>query len=254
MTVYQLPYNKMLLDCVLTSCNEDPIYLGFLPLFIKTWKKLYPRVDVKIVLIAKSIPEDYKMYEENIIIFEPLPHLCTGFTSQYIRLLYPALLDYKHGILITDVDMLPMNRTYFTNTIEKYPDDCFIYLRHVLLNVKECAMCYNIALNKTWSEIFSISCREDIQQRLLEKLPHIQWNTDQRDLYDHVMNWNTRTNRFIVLKDTETGYRRLDRSQHFQIHPLMRTNIQNGLYSDYHCYRPYSEYKDVNEKIYELLQ
>lgn len=243
----------MLLDCVLTSCNEDPMYLGFLPLFIKTWKKLYPHVHVKIILVAKSIPDQYTIYKENIIIFEPLPDLCARFTSQYIRLLYPALLDYTHGILITDIDMLPMNRTYFTHTIERCPDDCFIYLRNVLLNVNECAMCYNVARNKTWSDIFSISCLEDIQQRLLEKRAHVQWNTDQRDLYQHVMNWNTKTNRFIVLKDTETGYHRLDRSQNFQIHPPIITNIQNGLYSDYHCYRPYSTYRGINENIYELL-
>ena len=37
----------MKLDCVLTAVNENPLYLGLVPLFIKTWKKrLYPYVNV----------------------------------------------------------------------------------------------------------------------------------------------------------------------------------------------------------------
>ena len=49
-------YYIMKLDCVLTSVNENALYLGFVPIFIKTWNKLYPNVDVKIILIAKQIP------------------------------------------------------------------------------------------------------------------------------------------------------------------------------------------------------
>ena len=48
----------MKLDCVFTAVNENKLYLDFIPIFIKTWNKLYPDVDVKIVLIAKDIPED----------------------------------------------------------------------------------------------------------------------------------------------------------------------------------------------------
>ena len=32
----------MKLDCVLTAVNENELYLDFIPIFIKTWNKLYP--------------------------------------------------------------------------------------------------------------------------------------------------------------------------------------------------------------------
>tara|TARA_B110000858_G_scaffold197484_1_gene259295 strand:- start:3230 stop:3397 length:168 start_codon:yes stop_codon:yes gene_type:complete len=48
----------MKLDCILTSVNENKLYLDFIPIFIKTWNKLYPNVDIKIILIAKSIPDN----------------------------------------------------------------------------------------------------------------------------------------------------------------------------------------------------
>jgi hypothetical protein len=44
----------MILDCILTAVNEKNLYLQFVPIFIKTWNKLYPNVDVKIVLISTS--------------------------------------------------------------------------------------------------------------------------------------------------------------------------------------------------------
>ena len=45
----------MKLDCVITSVNNNDLYIDFIPLFIKTWKKLYPDVDVKIILIDDNI-------------------------------------------------------------------------------------------------------------------------------------------------------------------------------------------------------
>ena len=59
----------MKLDCVLTATNENDRYIHFIPIFIDTWKKLYPDVDVKIVLIAESIPEQFLYYSNNIILF-----------------------------------------------------------------------------------------------------------------------------------------------------------------------------------------
>ena len=56
----------MKLDCVLTACNNDPMYIDFIPTFVKAWYTLCPNVDVKIILIHDSIPEKFKDYEKNI--------------------------------------------------------------------------------------------------------------------------------------------------------------------------------------------
>ena len=39
----------MKLDCILTAVNENPLYIEFIPIFVKTWNKLYPDIDVKII-------------------------------------------------------------------------------------------------------------------------------------------------------------------------------------------------------------
>jgi hypothetical protein len=252
----------MKLDCVLTAVNENPLYLDFIPLFIKTWKKLYPSVDIKIILIANKIPEKYKEYSDYLILFTPIENISTSFISQYIRILYPSVLKYKNGILITDMDMIPMNRTYYTKHIEEYDDSKFIYFRsNVCFDCREIAICYNVATPSTWQEIFNIRSVDDIICRLKMVYENIQyveghgktgWSTDQKHLYYFVMNWNEKTNNLICLQENKTLFKRLDRDS-FHFDEQIINNIAHGLYTDYHCYRPYEEYKDINDKVYELL-
>jgi hypothetical protein len=253
----------MKLDCVLTAVNDNNMYLDFVPIFIKTWNKLYPLVDVKIILISKEIPEHLKEYQDNIILFEPLSNISTAFISQYIRLLYPAILNYQNGILITDIDMLPMNKTYYIKNIENIDNDKFIYMRNVLLqDWKQIAMCYNVATNKVWNAIFQIKSLDDIKNTLINKYNEIKyvdghgnsgWSTDQIDLYNSVMKWNTNTNKLIILNDTNTEFCRLDRIYLTTLNEQIFDNIKNGKYSDYHCCRPFKQYEILNNKIYELL-
>ena len=120
-------------------------------------------------------------------------NISTNFTSQFIRLLYPAILDYENGILITDIDIVPMNRTYYTNNITKYENNKFIYFRDIIPDGNQIAICYNVAINNTWSNIFNIKSLEDIKNRLKlvnSKINYVEghgkngWNTDQIYLYD----------------------------------------------------------------------
>lgn len=252
----------MKLDCVLTACNTNPTYMEFIPIFVKTWNKLYPNVDVKIVLISHVVPPELCEYTANIILYPPLDGISTAFISQYIRLLYPAILNYDNGIMITDMDMLPMNRTYYTSNIQNVDDDKFVYLRSVLLHQRQIAMCYNVARNTTWGDIFSISTIEDIHQHIravYSRITYVDghnkagWSTDQCEFYKYVMKWNNRTNKMVVFDDAQTAYKRLDRAPNFNLSTTMILRIQTGKFSDYHCCRPYSKYKDINDKIVDLL-
>ena len=84
----------MKLDCILTAVNENPLYIEFIPIFIKAWKGLVPEVDVKIVMVANEIPTEYKEYSNYIILFPPIENISTSFIAQYIRILYPTTKPY----------------------------------------------------------------------------------------------------------------------------------------------------------------
>ena len=252
----------MILDCVLTAVNENLLYLDLVPIFIKTWNKLYPDVDVKIILIAKYIPKNLLLYKNNLIVFEPIKNVSTSFTSQFIRLLYPCILEYKNGVLITDMDMMPMNRSYYTENIKSYDNNKFIYYRgNVCLYEKQIAMCYNVATPKIWRDIFKINSLEDIITKIKvtydnniikEGHGNIGWFIDQLTLYYNVFEWHKKTNNFIRLQENKTGFNRLDAN--FDINDNhIRQNIINGKYTDYHCYKPMSKYSEINYEVYNLL-
>ena len=260
----------MKLDCVLTAVNENKLYLDFIPIFIKTWNKLYPDIDVKIILIANAIPEDFLLYKDNIIIFKPIDNISTAFISQFIRLLFPCILNYKNGIMITDIDMLPMNKTYYTDNIKSYPDNKFIYYRgDTCLEDWQIAMCYNVATSKIWSDIFTIYSLDDIKERIISVNNLIDyvdghgesgWSTDQNYLYNKVFEWDTNTHNFIRLNENETQFRRLDRGNFSTSLPIGKDNpsflkeIVSGKFSDYHCYRPMNKWGELNYEIYNLLE
>lgn len=253
----------MKLDCVITSVNENPLYLEFIPIFVKTWNKLYPNVDVKIILIAKQIPDQYVEYKGNIILFEPIEGILTSFISQFIRLLYPCILHYQHGVMITDMDMLPMSKTYYTEHIRSFDNSKFIYLReNVCFQYNEIAMCYNVASPKIWKEVFEMNSTEDIRNyikdtfytnNIIEGHGNTGWSIDQQVLYQKIMRWNEKTDNFICLKEQDTHFSRLDRNTFHINNVNIQNSITNGEYTDYHCYRPMNKYSDINWKIFHLL-
>lgn len=255
----------MILDCVLTATNTNELYLDFTPIFIKTWKKMYPTIDIKVILIAKEIPKNLEIFKENIILFEPIETITTSFTSQFIRLLYPSILPYKNGILITDIDMLPMNKTYYTENIKSYNDNTFIYYReNICFEHKQIAMCYNVATPSTWKDVFNIHSITDIKtvlkntyndsmKKFKKKKKENLWTLDQLTLYEKIMEWNKKTNNFVCLKEKDTGFRRLCRST-IDIHNIsLKEKISSGYYTDYHCLRPMSKYSKINHDIYNFL-
>lgn len=254
--------NELKLDCVLTACNDNPMYMECIPMFIKSWNILYPYVDVKIILISDSIPNELNEYKNNIILFKPINDISTAFISQYIRLLYPCILNYNNGVLITDIDDIPMNKTYFVNNLKNISNGKFLYYRN-WEHDGEIAMCWQIATPKIWREVFNIYSLDEIINRIqdvysknkyIEGHGNVGWNTDQKELYTYIKLWNKKTKNFVTLNDNETGFNRLDRDNQCNMTDDIKSNIIEGKYSDYHICRPYSEHKEFNDSIIELLK
>lgn len=252
----------MKIDCVLTSCNLNKNYTDFIPLFIKAWNYLYPNIDVKIILICNKIPKNLIKFEKNLIQFNEIDGIYSSFISQYIRILYPAILNYQNGILITDIDMIPMNNKYYTQNIENISNDKFITYRNRKLDKKNLVICYNCSLSKTWSDIFHINNKNDVIVHIKNIYKRIKytnkrlkkgWYTDQLQLYKHVNKWNNKTNKHIILKDEKTKFNRLCRKSNFILNQNIISNIKKGNYSEYHAYSPYEEYKEINDNIIKIL-
>jgi len=250
----------MRIGTVVTATDTNPLYIEFIPMFIKAWKKVLPEVDIHILLIAESIPEIYSSYKDNIILVKPIPGVHTAFHAQCIRLLYPR--DVKRNteaVIITDMDMIPLNNSYYTKPIEYIDNDVFVVYRDVLLPT-EIPMCYVAALPNIWSSVFGKDQTEDLIKQWYQHSQYSGihggsgWNTDQLILTRMFKLWNGKK---LVLNDGITKFNRLDRSHIDYLSQnnieLLKEKVKAGEYSDYHCLRPYRKYSELNNLIVNSL-
>ena len=266
----------MKIDLCLVASDLNTDYIDFFPLVLKAWKDIVG-IDIKLILISDFLPENLIEYKNNIILFKPIENIPTAFQAQCIRILYPCILN--KNIILSDMDLIPLNRTYYTDNIEKYKEDSFIVYRNVLEDIKQYPICFCIANSKIWKEIFNINTEEDIRETL--KLWYFQvpendytisssnsfgWAFDQIQLFYSINIWNKN---IIKLDDSLTSFKRLDRilndyDTEYKIRyqkdanyiinnkEQIKQNINNGVYSDFHLPKPFIKYKDIIEYLLDI--
>lgn len=256
-----------MIDFVLTACNNNEKYLNLLPYIIKIWKLRF-NLDVKIILVNKEIPEKYKNYKENIILYDKYDEkINTAYIAQIIRIFYPGLFKDKN-ILITDMDIMPCKKSYFINdNIKNYNKKTFITYTDRYIKNNMFAICYNMANSDLWSKIFNINSIEDVNNKIRlyynEKYDGSKncegWFSDQQILYKYLMEYKKGDNNFLkILEDKKLGYNRLDKSQKETEYilankKLIIENIKNELYSDIHVFRNYHRHIKFLEEIINVL-
>lgn len=256
--INRIRMSTMKIGTIVTATDLNPLYSEFIPNFIKAWGSVIPEADVRIVLIAEEIPESLLPWKSNLVLFKPIEGIHTAFQAQCIRLLYPREVTRDEGVLITDMDMLPGNRTYYVDSVSSLSSDAFIVYRDVCFP-GEIAMCYNVARPSIWSGVFGSEPSDVVLRRWYQGTGYdgnhggVGWGTDQvifKKLFDE---WSGKK---IVLNDTITSFTRLDRVHpwNFTNRTQLRNTILAGYICDYHCLRPYSENKDINDFIVSCLQ
>lgn len=256
---------------ILTATNLNPNYYKIIPVFIKTWLHIFPEINIHIILIAEEIIEELKPYEKNIKLFKPIDGVNTALTAQYIRILYPSLLtEAKGGVMITDMDMLPMGRKYYIEQIKNINNNKFICYRPLsCVGPNEMVICYNIAHSNIWRDIFKISDEKDIINKLVDvnknnyyegKHGGQGWSLDQLHLYSTTQEWNKNTNNLIILNEhinvichnnlpkRNDYYVRL--WNHYNIHQI-EYFLEHDNIVDFHLPKPYN--KEISDKVLELL-
>ena len=261
----------MILTDVLTACDLNPNYYKFIPIFIKAWKTLFPDINIHIILISSKLIDELKPYEEYIKLFPPLKNISTAFIAQTIRVLYPAILDKATGgIIITDMDMIPMGKHYYTAQIKEFETSKFICYRPLdCVGENQMVICYNVAHYNIWGDIFKIKTKNDIVNTLRNiyndnDYENIHggkgWCLDQLYLYRSTQDWNEKTKSLIILneklvehmKDVIANTNLYTRISIWNVNEVETLkNIRKELLVDFHVPRTY-DLNNVN-KIVNLL-
>lgn len=99
----------MRLSCALVACNDNPKYLDFWPTVKKAWWDIVG-IPCVMVYVAETIPE-YLASDPAVIHFKPIKDVSISLQAQEVCQMYPALLKGDGGILITDIDSIPVSKT-----------------------------------------------------------------------------------------------------------------------------------------------
>jgi len=198
--------------------------------------------------------------------FKPIPGWPTATQAQCIRLLYPALLETDGAVMISDIDMIPLQSDWFVKGFEQFREDQFVSLRGIDEEAKQIYMCYVGATPRVWGELFGIGSKQDVQNVLTEwsqaymsdgKTPHftpdgrecyLGWTTDQNVLYSHVKGWPEGC---LGLVPLTTDFPRLcrDRPEEWlRLSPDFKRALRSGAYIDFHM-PAFQEYENHIEMI-----
>ena len=240
----------MKIDVCIISTDLHESYLGTYEFVKKAWNDIIG-IPTILILVADKIPDELIKYKDDIILFPPIEGIHSAFIAQCIRILYPCLLNNKN-VLISDADIIPLNKKYFIDSIENFSDNNFISYTKRYHESNQQAICYNCANSKTWQEIFKIYNKDDIMSRLFEwynfeydgKKNCAGWYSDQEKLFQYLKKWE-HNNRHILLDDNTLNFNRLDKKDKLYIVTnvqLILDDINKNKYTDYHFIRPYQKH------------
>lgn len=239
------------IDRAIVASDENSFYLDFWPIVAKAWKRL--GIKPTLALIA----DDYVQVDEevgDVIRFKPLPGIPTGFQAQVIRLLIPLYFEDEF-CLLSDIDMIPISKSYFVDPLKSMSNNMFIVYRDKAYpdEMKQYPICYNAAKGSTFKEILGVRSITDIPA-IINYWAHLKlgWCTDEILLYNYLQRWKGFKYRCIKLGATDRLClgRRIDRANwNYDRNKLLNEDF----YVDCHSLRPYSQYKEEIDKLAMLL-
>jgi len=251
------------IDRVILSTNNNPMYKDFWPVVANAWTKL---TGIRPTLAYITNGDEF--IDEtvgDVIRLKSIPGVPDWFYAQTIRLLLPVLFPAEIS-LISDIDMIPLQRDYFVESVRDVPEDHFVVYRDKAWGPKypgRFAMCYNAGRGDVFRDLFGVPQAVDISILLEDIIPTIikrwwsyglKWDTDEKVLYYRVLDFEKKCNRCTRLGHRTEG--RIDRMKDGT--PLATFEYDTELlrqhkYIDCHSIRPYKQFKDEIDKLLSLL-
>jgi len=249
----------MNIDYVIVATDNNPEYDGFWQIIKDAWNNVIGVTPI-LVIIGE---ENFIKEEENCIIvgYKKVKNIETSFQSQVARLYATSLYEHK-TYLTSDIDMLPMLKSYFLNNANNAKDDqIVIYTSDAYGYYRQTRypMCYNLAMGSTYKEILKLNCSyyEFIERLDSFDIQHNRkWDTDELYIGKCVRDFEIdNEHRIIKLsRGFREGYAtdRLDRD-YWNRYDFNK--ITQDAYIDCHFPRPYNreENKKSIDNILRLL-
>lgn len=234
------------LDRVILATNDNPYYIHFWPLAAKTWQKIVGIRPTLALIGSENVQVDTTLGD--VIRFEPIDGIPTSFYAQCVRLLLPCLFP-DEGCILADIDLLPLQKDFFTQTIAHIPNDCFIIYRDKAywFFKPRVYLPYNAAKGSVFREIFGIQTIEEIPSLIQQWYTYgIGWSTDERMIYTYLKKWDKRKTHVKKLGYTKGGKKRIDRKKAIS---FSAKKLLKQYYEELNCPRPYYVHANQIDQI-----
>lgn len=248
-----------MIDNVVISMDDNPLYSDF-------WEpncKLWYMMGVKPILVKISNIDLIEEFEDKIIFnIKKIDGVNTGNQAQLSRLWVTQFYPNKK-IILSDIDMLPLNKEYFfTNALRGNDDQIVSYYSNAYSSSSEVnhPICYLLAKGKLFKEILQLP---ENFKNFIDKIQNtcgITWTSDEgyiTQCYERLIS-NGEKNKLCNLtrnSGPEGAYNRIARdSSDIDMNKVeyFKQNIDN--YYDMHCPRPYKKYKEFIDSIVEAVE
>jgi len=226
------------LDRVILSSDNNLKYINFWPITAKAWKNIVGVIPTLALIANSSIKVDKSFGD--VIRFEPIENIPTGFQAQVIRLLLPVFFP-NSGCITSDIDMIPLQKDYFINYASNILDKDFLVYRKGIGKYLRYSICYTAAKGAIFGEIFNLKLDKNIRNNISKIIKEWfslgwGWGTDERILYQKIHDWSkSKTN---LIKLDHVAEKRLDRGAKYN-----KKLLENYYYIDCHMPRPYNLHK-----------
>jgi hypothetical protein len=252
----------MRLSCALVACNDNPKYLDFWPVVRQAWWDIVG-IPCIMVYVADMIPDSLKS-DPAVIHFKPIPEWPTATQAQVIRLLYPALLKGDGAVILSDMDMVPLQKGFFVDNLVAFGDNQIVSLRGIDEGEKQVYMCYVAGSPATWADLFDIRTFEDVYSCLRKwatECPSdgnhgsLGWCTDQIKLYQRFKDWQQTRPERVGLVPWTAQISRLCRSnpdEWYTWNLLLEYKLKNTHYVDFHM-PPYNQFHEIIARIMKFI-
>jgi hypothetical protein len=248
--------NKVILG---STCH--PFYLDFWPIVSKIWKEKF---NIHPVLILIHDDENIKVLEEHgtVIYIKPVEGVPLNIQAQCCRYFFPRT-EPETTWMISDIDMLPISKYYFIDSIKDISDDKFVNLN--AHSVAANPACYNIAKGKTFIDVLKLpeTFEEFLKQtkwwergemhRPGQDLVCFNWCTDEQYSNELILEYyKTIDSTKFVNPPRPGGYcaRRVDR---IAWNRWTHQQVIDEYVLDAHSVRPYSEFKNEIDTLVNLI-
>jgi hypothetical protein len=256
----------MKIDKVIMSCDDKRYYLDFWEPVSKVWKLKF---NIHPVLILFGDKKQLNVSEQygTVIEFKTNPNILSHIQGQWARYWYP-IIEPDTTWLISDIDMFPMSKQYFINSLLDVRSDAFINLN---ADGDYFPACYNGGKGSTFKEVLELpNTWEESIKEIHERSKEINYNhtPESFSVYEpsqtHMANWGidesfscAKIKKFadkdrIIRVQRPGGFcqRRLDRASW----KPDDSKILSGWYNDCHSIRPYnSGHKPEIDRVVNLI-